>query len=210
MSPINASLTRPDYSIENGTYPARLFQIIQLGSQRFSKDDKEWYSPQILLGFELPTLTYETQNGETCNIKSGTYFLSMNPSRSGVTGLREIIDGLRGSSEYTEEQLESFDISAFIGKECEIVLDGVESKGQTYQNIVKVSPLVLKEGETLPSYRKQIIVSVDNFKNIDDLFLPDWIVDKIKTSKEYKELVDYVPEHNEIKEQELRVEDIPF
>jgi hypothetical protein len=90
MTPIYAGVTKADYSIPDGKYPAILFQIVQIGSHYFCKRNKngdvtsEWYSPQILLGFELPTLTYENQNGEVVsNIKSGTYFLSMNPARSG-------------------------------------------------------------------------------------------------------------------------------
>lgn len=185
-TPIYASLTRPDYSIENGTYPAILFQIINIGAQEFGKNTpKPWFSPQILLGFELPTMKYDTQNGEVSSIKSGTYFLSMNPSRNGMVGLREIIDGLRGSSEYTEEQLEKFDISAFLGKECEIVLDGVESKGQVYQNIVGVTPYT--GADKLESFRKPIIVSIDDFSRLDEINLPDWIKNKIMLSKEYRE-----------------------
>lgn len=190
---IYAGVTKPDYSVPDGSYPARLFQIIQLGSQRFSKNDKEWYSPQILLGFELPTLTYENQNGEeTCNIKSGTYFLSMNPSSNGTTGLREIIDGLRGSAEYSEEELEKFDIEAFLGKECVVTLSGVESKGKVYQNIVAVGKCdFAKEGYAdLKTYRFPSLVTTEDFKNLESLNIPDWIKTKIMESKEYKELAE--------------------
>jgi len=186
MSPIYASVTKPEYSIEDGKYPAILFQIIQLGSQKFGKDTpKPWYSPQILLGFELPTLTYETQNGEVSSIKSGTYFISMNPTRNGMLGLREIIDGMRGSSEYTAEELEKFDISAFLGKQCEIEISGVESKGKTYQNITKVEPY---QGAQLQPMRTPILVTVEDFKNLEELNLPDWIINKIMDSKEYQEM----------------------
>ena len=211
---IYAGVSKPEYSIENGTYPARLFQIIQLGSQRFAKNDKEWFSPQILLGFELPTLSYEGKDGETCNIKSGTYFLSMNPSRLGVVGLREIVDGLRGSIEYTEAELEQFDISTFLGKECEIMLDGVESKGQVYQNIVGVTPYT--GTEKLPKFREPIMVEVSNFSNIEDYLLPTWIEDKIKMSKEYKEMSEAPLDHNRVDEGELResadeaLKNVPF
>ena len=186
MTPIYASVTKPEYSIEDGKYPAILFQIIQLGSQRFGKDTpKPWYSPQILLGFEIPSLTYDTQNGEVSSIKSGTYFISMNPTRNGMVGLREIIDGMRGSSEYTAEELEKFDISAFLGKQCEIEISGVESKGKTYQNITKVEPY---QGAQLQTMRTPILVTVEDFKNIDELNLPDWIINKIMDSKEYQEM----------------------
>jgi hypothetical protein len=230
MTPIYAGVTRADYSIPDGKYPAILFQIVQIGSHYFCKRNKngdvtsEWYSPQILLGFELPTLTYENQNGEVVsNIKSGTYFLSMNPARSGVVGLREIIDGLRGTAEYSEAELEQFDISSFLGKECTVELSGVESKGVVYQNITKVEPYA---GEKLTALRAPILVTVEDFKNVDTLNLPDWIKGKIMDSQEYTELT-AVPEHDPNtmpaqvvaepkqvnlleEEDEIRLEDVPF
>ncbi len=183
---IYASQTKPDFSIPDGKYPAILSQIIQIGSHLFTKNGKEWYSQQIILGFELPTLTYENQDGvETSNIKSITSFLSMNPSNNQI-GLREVIDGLRGSSEYTEEELDKFDIAAFIGKPCIIELVGVKDKtGKTYQNI---STIVAYTGEKLVGRRTPILVTLDDFANIESLGLPTWIVDKITTSKEYQEL----------------------
>lgn len=223
-APIYAGVTKPDYSIPDGKYPARVFQIIQIGSQRFEKNGREWYSPQILLGFELPTLTYENRDGETVsNIKSATYFLSLNPSRSGVVGLREIIDGLRGSSEYTEEELEKFDITAFMGKECMVTLSGVESRGVVYQNITAVEPCdFTKNGLVLEKYREPILVTVDDFKNIDAIDLPDWIKDKIMASQEYREMTatpalpneQYQPEQPKSlsldDEEEINIKDVPF
>jgi len=213
MAPIYAGMTKPEYSIPNGHYPARLFQIIQLGSQEFGKNTpKPWFSPQILLGFELPSLTYENQNGETVsNIKSGTYFLSLNPSKNGTVGLREIIDGMHGSAEYTEEELEKFDISSFLGKECAIILDGVESKGQVYQNIVGVEPLDFKKALLdFPVYRKPIMVSTEDFANIDAFYLPNWIVEKIQQSKEYRELFEEKEPETQQAPAPLTKEDVPF
>lgn len=188
---INVSMTKPDYSIPDGVYPARLFQIIQIGSQEFGKTTpKPWFSPQILLGFELPTMTYENINGEeVANIKSGTYFLSLNPSKNGTVGLREIIDGLRGSSEYTAEELEKFDIEKFLGVECDIELSGVESKGVVYQNITAIAPRA-KGAEALPTFRENILVTIDEFMNVDALNLPDWIKNKIMESQEYKAMTE--------------------
>lgn len=195
---IYAGMTKAANPIENGVYPARLFQIIQIGSQYFCKRNvkgdviSEWYSPQILLGFELPTIVEENMDGvKFAKIKSVTYFLSMNPSRNGVPGLREIIDGMRGSAEYSEEELQKFSVTAFMGKIFSIKLDGVESKGQVFQNITGISPLGKDEMPKLdPDYipRKEILVTIDDFKNLDTLGLPDWIQDKIMKSSEYADM----------------------
>jgi len=219
-TPIYAGVSKADYSIADGTYVARLIQIIQIGSQYFCKKDSngevksEWYSAQILVGFEIPSLTYENQDGvKLTTIKSTTYFLSMNPSRNGVPGLREIIDGMRGSAEYTEEELEKFDISAFLGKLCSITLSGVESKGKVYQNITEVAPipadfkLVIDE-EIIQ--RKTILVTVDNFKDIDNIDLPEWIINKIKLSSEFAKLSVERVEDNFLPSDEIKVDDIDF
>lgn len=216
---IYAGMTKPDYSIENGVYPARLFQIVQLGSQHFEKNGKGWDSPMILIGFELPTLTYETQDGATLSqIKSQSYFLSMNPSWSGQMGLRELIDGLRGSSEYTEEELEKFDITSFLGKECMLTLDGVADKmGRTFQNITKVEGVdFTKNGLEIGSFREPILVTVDDFKDLETINLPDWIKEKIEKSVEWKEVNaglpampngQYAPEEEK---EEIKIADVPF
>lgn len=212
---IYAGVTKPDYSIPDGKYPARLFQIVQLGSQHFEKNGKGWNSPMILLGFELPQLTYENMEGETLSqIKSGSYFLSMNASRNGVVGLREVIDGLRGSSEYTVEELEKFDISSFLGKECLIELSGVESRGVVYQNITKVEGCdFTKNGLEIGSYRKPVLVTIDDFKNLETLALPDWIKDKIMASEEWKEMNAGTPaplNDQYVPDEEIKIEDVPF
>lgn len=215
--PINVSMTKPDYSIPDGKYPARLLQIIQIGSQRFENKTtgKEWFSPQVLIGFELPSLTYENRDGETVsNIKSATYFLSLNPSKNGVVGLREIIDGLRGSAEYTEDELEKFDISSFLGKECMVTLSGVESKGVVYQNVTGVEPCdFTKNGLVLPALRTPIIVTVDDFKDLDSLVLPEWIKEKIMKSEEWKNqnATPAMPNGQFAEEaEEIKLEDVPF
>lgn len=214
---INVGMTRPDYSIPDGRYPARVLQLIQIGSQRFEKNGKEWFSPQILVGFEFPTLTYENrEEEEVSNIKSATYFLSLNPAKNGVVGLREIIDGLRGSSEYTEEELENFEIAKFLGKECMVTLAGVESRGAVYQNVVKVEPFTSDGNEILPKFRTPILVTIDDFKDLDSLDLPEWIKDKIRASEEYKQVAGMPAPVNEPYKtpeeegKELKIEDVPF
>lgn len=204
--PIYASMTKPDYSMENGEYPARLYQIIQIGRQLFSKNGREWYSPQIIVGFEFPTLAFENQDGVKIGpVRSLTCFLSMNPSRNGQMGLREIIDSLRGSDEYTEEELEQFDISKYLGAKCMVTLDSVESKGQVYQNIVAIRPAKKEEYavEKDVTERTLTLVTTDDFSNIANLQIPNWIKDKIMASEEYKDLNKSEVSNTETMSQEL-------
>jgi len=236
---IYAGVTRPQIAIENGVYPAKLVQIIQVGSHYFCKKNangdvtSEWYSPQILLGFELPTVVFETAEGvKMSTLKSSTYFLSMNESKN-VIGLREIIDGLRGSKEYTAEELEQFDISQFLGKTCFIKLEEVESKGKIYTNISEITPIKQEDLASIQidpavTRRTPILITLGDFRNIESLELPTWIQEKIIGSKEYQEMLDL--DNNAANEQqstippmpamttaqgvedeeEIRIEDVPF
>ena len=189
MSEIYASYQKPTREeIPDGKYPAILSQIIQIGRQRFSKGDREWFSPQIILGFELPTVTYQTKDDETMStIKSGTYFLSLNESRNGV-GLREILNGLRGTEEWTVEELEKFALRPYLGRSCFITLEGVESKGKVYQNIVAVEP-----NDTTPTpLRDPLFVTTEDFGHLETVNVPQWVKDKIAASQEFQRLSEMV------------------
>jgi len=211
--PIYAGVTKPTVTpIVDGEYGAVLFQIIQIGYQKFSKDGKEWYSPQIMIGFEIPDLTYDTKDGPVTQIKSSTYFLSLNESRNNQIGLREIVDGLRNGVAWTEEELEKFDIAQYMGRPCKIAISGVESKGKVYSNITGISAVDQVEGARLMlnSKRPQIFVTVDDFSDEMALAtLPNWIQDKIRSSREYQALV--VKENEpDVDEEEIKLEDIQF
>lgn len=217
---IFAGVTKSAVAIEEGVYPAKLVQIIQIGSHRFEKNGKEWWSQQILLGFELPTVVFETAEGvKMSTLKSSTYFLSMNESRNGI-GLREIIDGIRGSKKYTSEELEQFDISQFLGKVCFIKLEEIDSKGKIYTNI---SEITLVKPEDVASIqidpevtrRTPILITLGNFKDIESFELPQWIEEKIKSSTEYQEMLakENKPDNGfslDDDEEEVKVSDLAF
>lgn len=223
MRSLYVSMTKPADTIEDGEYPAILSQIIQIGSHKFSKDGREWYSPQVILGFELPTLTYEKDGEIFSKIKSGTYFLSLNPSRNGQCGLREVLDGFRDGSDWTDEELEKFDMSSYLGKACLLGIAAVESKGRTYSNIVNVKNFPVES--VIEKRRTPVFIVIDDFSNEPLISsLPSWIQDKIRASKEYQELqknqgIPALP--NDITDEtlsfdagkdgeEIRIEDVPF
>lgn len=207
--PIYAGMTKQVTQIEDGKYGAVLCQIVQLGAQRFEKNGKEWYSPQILLGFEIPGLTYEKDGEVFSQIKSGTYFLSLNESRNGQMGLREIIDALRGGKEWTEAELEQFDISQYLGEACLLTIEAVESKGKSYSTITEIVPM---DKQMVKPMRTPVLVTTDDFRDIDILTIPDWIKDKIRMSEEYKNMPRVAPVNDLSSEpaEEIRLEDVPF
>lgn len=218
MSPFYASVTEvPRTTLPNGDNKAILVHIISIGSQKFSKGDREWYSPQVILGFEFPDVTGQTSDGDTFTImKSQTYFVSLNKAKNGI-GLREIIDGMLGRQLTSEEEAE-FDISSLVGRGCILTMNVVTDKnGKEYQNITAVKQLT----EMIKPKRQLIVVTPADIisENIERFGLADWIMDKIATSKERQEFlaknpptIDNVNVHCGINmdDENINIEDVPF
>lgn len=207
--PIYAGMTKPVTQIEDGKYGAKLCQIVQIGAQRFSKEGKEWFSPQIIVWFEIPGLTYEKDGEVFSQMKSGTYFLSLNPSRNGQMGLREIIDSLRGNKEWTEEELEKFDISQYLGKACLLTIASVESKGKSYLSITAIEPI---DDAMVAGMREPVLITTEDFRDIDNLNIPEWIKDKIRSSQEFMDMPKAAPINEQYQDdkEEIKIEDVPF
>jgi hypothetical protein len=219
-----AQYTKPVVQpIEDGQYPAIIYQLIDLGS-KMNKAGTQRNTPQMMIGFEFPSMTYETKDGIVLSqVKSITTYVSLNPSSQGYLGLHEIITGVSGE-ELTEEQMQKFDIDSLIGKTCMITLASVESKGQVYSNIIAIN--FLPEGLKPVAVRPNISVTIDDFRNIENIGIPDWIKNKIKESEEYKDIqgtlsmsndVNQVQMNGKVEEvssladdNELKIEDIPF
>lgn len=189
--------------IEEGWYEAKIFQMISLGSQRFEKNGKAWYSPQILLGFELPQITFESKEGDQyTKVMSMILFLSLNPSGKGRIGLAEILEGLG------IDPNDQFDVESLVGRSCEAFISNVESKGKSYTNITNIR----SAGDVI-GQRQQVVVSVEDFKNtllIESL--PEWIQAKIQNSLEIertKPVEEEIPVIAPVAE-EVNPEDVPF
>ena len=114
--------------------------------------------------------------------------------------------------DWTEEELEKFDIAQYMGRPCRLAISGVESKGKVYSNITGVFAVDQIEGADimLNAKRPQVFVTVDDFSNEMVLgTLPIWIQEKIRSSQEYQELI--VKENEpEVEEKEIKLEDIGF
>lgn len=171
-------MQKPSFNrgISDGQYPAIIFQYIELGSQPFHNDKWEWYSSQVMIGFDFPTEGL---------VKSQTYFLSLNPSRGGQFGYRELADAIAGRV-LSDEELENF-TPDFIGKKLLVTVAGVESKGQVYSNIVKAEQA---DSLKIDSDRNPVLFEIDTpgaFESATFENLPEWIQDKISKSKEYQD-----------------------
>ncbi len=213
-----ASVTEaPKVNVDEGKHKVNIVQMIYVGRQKFSKGTREWWSPQLLIGFEFPEIVRQNRDGEEYSfLKSNTYFFTLNKSTNGQIGLRDIVEGVLGK-ELTPEEEEKFDVLSIVGKTCEVTIATVTDKnGKEYQNITSVGP----SATVVPSKREIIIVTPDDFDN-DGLILslPEWIQNKIYDSEEKQKQYEQQNTDktvddamNDIQEEidNINIEDVPF
>lgn len=168
-----------------GVYPARCYSMIQIGTVTETILGEEKTLHKVRLTFEFPTelKVFKEENGEQPYVISKEFTLSMNEKAS----LRKFLESWRGKA-FTEEQAKKFDITVLLGKECMInVIHKTSKNGNTYAEIGSVSPL--PKGMICPEpISKQVVLSYDNFDEQVFDSLPDFLKDKIKSSKEYKSM----------------------
>lgn len=178
-----------------GTFPARCYQMIQIGTikEEFKKDTK-WIS-KVRIGFELPTelKIFDEEKGEQPFVISQEYSLSM----STKSKLKAMLESWRGET-FSKEEMKGFDITEMVGEPCLINISHKESEsGNMYAQITSVTPLV--KGMEVPKLiNDPVIVSFDQDDFIDELEkLPDFLREKIKRSKEYMRMTGEIPEEND-------------
>ena len=179
MTPIYIPKPQVKEQIASGTYVARCYSMIHIGTVSWEWQGKESSSNKIRVTFELPSemKVFKEENGEQPIVISAEYGLSLHKK----SRLRPILEGWRGKA-FTEEEVENFEVSNLVGVPAFLNIIHNE-KG--YAEISSILP-VPKGMECPPQINKSQILDYENFD--DALFesLPDFIKDKIKSSNEYK------------------------
>lgn len=189
--------------IEAGSYPARCYSMVQLGTNEETILGVTKDLHKVRITWELPTelKVFKEENGEQPMVISKEFTLSMHEKAT----LRQFLESWRGKS-FTEDEAKAFDITVLLGKPCMLSISHkVAKNGNTYANISGVN-LLPKGMECPPQINEIFELSFDNWNENKFNSLPDFIKDKIKTSREYKAMIE--PHSNEtISENE---DDIPF
>jgi len=166
---------------EQGTYAARLFGLIDLGTQTSTWEGEEKTAHKILLQFEITDAENRRDDG-TAHTLSRRFTASLHPKAA----LRKLLEAWRGRP-FTPEELKAFDLKTLLGVPC---LVGIihESKGdKTYANLSSIMRLP-----------KGFAPGIDTEPLIHfDLSEPDWTVfaqlpsrlqDQIAASPEFARL----------------------
>ena len=193
-----------------GNFVARCYQMIHIGTvvENYMGENKEMDKVRIV--FELPTelKVFKEEEGP----KPLSISKEFTNSLSEKANLRKFLEGWRGKG-FLAEELKKFDITKVLGKPCMLsIIHKTSKQGKVYADISSVS--VLPKGLTCPD---QINPSFEfNYMPFDEKkfnMLPDWLKDKIKTSKQYKEWQNpynqEVPSDNDMDNIDEN-EDLPF
>lgn len=174
--------------IEAGSYPARIYQMIHIGTVAGFQG---MLQNKVRIGFELPTETavFDKAKGEQPRVISQDFTLSFNEKAT----LRKIITACDPKALEVDEDgfMEEFDIETLIGKDCLITIAQKQKKDNSGNYSYIESCTRLPKGMTCPAPVNP--VQILNYTKFDiALFekLPDFLKEKIITSKEYIEMND--------------------
>lgn len=171
--------------IEAGTYAARCYSMIHIGTitEAYMGQPKE--QNKIRLTWELPTELKEFKEGEGEKpyMVSKDYALSMYDK----SNLRKHIDSWRGKP-LTEDEAKAFDVTKLLGAECMLSIIHKPSKDgkKVYAEITSVSRLM--KGTTCPPQINETFeFSWSEFDQAKFDSLPEWLRKKMTESVEYKQ-----------------------
>ena len=192
-----------------GNHIGRIYQMIHIGTVLEEYDGNESLKEKVRITFELPLETHEFKEGEgekPFSI-SQEYTVSMHEKAK----LRQHIENMLGCS-LQEEEANSFEVTDLMGKACMVNVSHKTAKtsGRKYAYISSLAPLPKGMEEPEVVNEPKTLDFNDNWN--DDLFasLPEFIQNKIKESKEYKEKFNIKEEQVAEEDEGINPEDTPF
>lgn len=193
--------------IPAGTYIARCYSMIHIGTIKESYMGEEKELNKVRITWELPTELKEFKIGEGEKPYSiaKEFTLSMHEKAN----LRKFLESWRGKG-FTDEEAKNFDVTKLLGKSCLIsVIHKTNKQGNAYAIISSVS--TLPKGMICPDQiNKTFEFSWEQFDQSKFDSLLDYIKDRMKTSNQYKLLIQ--PGHTEVSIDNVQTEDddLPF
>jgi hypothetical protein len=178
--------------VDEGVHNARVFGLIDLGTQTAVFNGKRKEMQKVSIGVELVDTELELEDGTMTRFTVWQDYSLPISGRSYIKEALEKILEIEIQLPDDDEPLE-LDLSRVINKDCQVLIKHGESKkkpGELYANIDKfISVPKGKDGKRLkiaPLLNETILFDLDDFDK--DAFdkIPGWIKDKIKESPEFK------------------------
>lgn len=173
---INSMNQKGFLTLEAGSYPARCFAVIDLGLQKSSYNGQEQEKDQIMLMFEIPDELIEIDE----EIMPRRLWLVYTKSIHEKSNLRRDLIAWRGR-DFTEEELNDFDIVNLIGAPCMLSISKKERGGNVYNDIESISKLM--KGVEIDNITQNWHFSMDDMNTWPCfVYFPDWLQQRINRS----------------------------
>lgn len=180
--------------LEDGVYTAISSMLIDIGIQKSEKYGKS--SRKVIIVWNIENEFVEVNGEKLPRVMSKEYTMSLGDKST----LRKDLQAWRGK-QFTQEELEGFDLKNILNKGCQLQILNSENNGKTYTNIVSI--MALPKGITLNTLEKTIVFDTydnttwDNFTQI-----PSWMQDRIKQCENISEtgLDQFIKQYEELKQ----------
>lgn len=172
--------------IPSGNHVARCYGMIHIGTVTEKNAMGELQTMnKVLIDWELPLekAVFTEEKGEQPFVFSKEFTLSMNEKAN----LRKLISSWRGKA-LTDAEASEFDLTKLVGTPCMINIVHKQTKdgSKTYANLAGVTPL--PKGLDCPAQiNPKRILDYENWNQELFMTLPDWLSNKISSSKEYNQ-----------------------
>jgi len=164
--------------IPEGTYAAVCCALIDAGLQYNKQYDNS--SRKVIIGWEIPSETWKDKDGVE---QPRTIYNEYTASLGQRSILRKDLKAWRGK-DFTEEELERFDLKNIVGVSCMLSIIHTERNGKTYANVGGI--IAMPKGMPKPQLSGLATVfdlDADPLERIENL--PPWIANRIKNSETY-------------------------
>ena len=195
----------------SGSFLARLYRIIDLGTQTTEWMGKKKMQRKVLCMFELHG---EDNDGNPLVMDDGKpmvvskrYTLSLDEKAT----LLKDLQAWRGK-EFTQEELDGFSLEVLLGKFCMVSITHSEYQDKTYANIASISqvPAALKKLGEPVGVNETLMFSIDPWDKEKFEKLSQGLQDLIKKSAEYRNTFDTAPTKQGATIEDDNFDDIPF
>ena len=166
-----------DYTpIPEGLHHGICYGIFDIGTH-YNAAFSKW-AHQCIIVWELPEERGTFDGKDLPRAISKTLTVSLHEKAE----LRKVLQTWRGRS-FTEQELQGFDIKAVLGANCFVQVIHKKKDDKVFANLVGVTPLPKGTAKKEPENPLKFF-SFEDGTNIPE-GTPDWISDKIKSSKEW-------------------------
>jgi len=194
-----------------GSFLARLYRIIDIGTQTTEWMGKRKMQRKIIAMFELHGEDNDGQSLQTADgkplIVSKRYTLSLDEKAT----LRKDLEAWRGKA-FTQEELDGFNLEVLLGKCCMVSVTHSTYDGKEYANIAGISqvPSALKKLGEPKGVNELLIFTLDPFDQDKFSKLSEGMQGVIKKSAEYRNTFEPNAPPVTSAPSELIDDDIPF